>query len=128
MPNNNPVKSIGFVLKEARASKNISIEQASKDTKIHLKILKDLETDNFVSIGAIYAKSFIKIYGEYLGLNKDEMKRYFETAVPSVKQALKIPDAQRESRFNFSRMIKKVNFRFIWALVILFLFIYGGVK
>jgi cytoskeletal protein RodZ len=71
-------KSIGNILKDARIAKNLSLEQASKNTKIHPNILKKIEADDFGSLGAVYARSFLKIYAEYLGLNKEVVIRGFE--------------------------------------------------
>ncbi|MBI5872889.1 MAG: DUF4115 domain-containing protein [Candidatus Omnitrophica bacterium] len=71
-------KSIGNILKDARIAKNLSLEQASKNTKIHPNILKKMEADDFGSLGAVYARSFLKIYAEYLGLNKEVVIRGFE--------------------------------------------------
>lgn len=65
-------KTLGEILREARIARNASFEAASKDTKIHVNILKSMESDDFKSLGALYAKSFLKLYAEYLGLDKQE--------------------------------------------------------
>jgi cytoskeletal protein RodZ len=71
-------KTVGEILREARIAKNISFEAASKDTKIHVNILKNMESDDFKSLGTLYAKSFLKLYTEYLGLDKQEIIRRLE--------------------------------------------------
>lgn len=65
------MESIGSELRQARQAKDISIEQAQKDTRIHSKILKALEEDrlNQAASSPVYIKSFIKKYGDYLGLD-----------------------------------------------------------
>lgn len=64
------MESIGKYLKETRESKNISIETASKESKISLDHIKQIEADEFNKIsGMTYLKGFLKQYGEYLGLD-----------------------------------------------------------
>ena len=65
---------IGEKLKEARQTKNISLKQVEKETKIRKKYLKALEDENFERIhGDIYIKGFIRNYGEYLDLNAQKL-------------------------------------------------------
>lgn len=85
MPENKP-RTVGSFLREARSSKGISIEEASKATHIHVAILKNIEADDFSSISPIYAKGFLKLYAEYLGLNKDEVVELFAGPQASGKQ------------------------------------------
>ncbi len=128
MPDNIPVKSIGVILKEARSAKNLSLEQASKDTRIHMKILKDIEADNFTAIGPVYARSFLKLYSEYLGINKDEANRCFESAIPSQRQALKIPNPSGDDGFKFSSFLNKIDLRLLIICVAAFFLVFGIVK
>ena len=78
MSENKSEKGIGSVLKEARQSKNISVEEASKNTRIHVNILKSMENDDFKSLGTVYAKSFLKLYAEYLSLDKESLMQRFQ--------------------------------------------------
>lgn len=77
MPENNIEKSFGFILKEARANKHIGLEEASKHTRIHINILKAIENDDVVSLGAVYVKSFLRLYADYLGVDKEDILRRF---------------------------------------------------
>ncbi|MFH0940284.1 MAG: RodZ domain-containing protein [Candidatus Omnitrophota bacterium] len=80
MPENNIEKSFGFILKEARANKHISLEEASKHTRIHINILKAIENDDVASLGAVYVKSFLRLYADYLGVDKEDVLRRFRQA------------------------------------------------
>jgi cytoskeleton protein RodZ len=71
-------KTIGEILKKARLVKNITIDDVSRHTKIHHNILEAIENDDFQKVGAVYAKGFLKIYSEYLGIDKDDLLRRFE--------------------------------------------------
>lgn len=140
MSDGSGVKSVGLILKEARMAKSLSLEQASKDTKIHLNILKNIETDEINSLGLVYAKSFLRIYAEYLGLNKEDIVRLFEDLfVPAAgRQVLPQTATARIVRFAsekspvkvrpvcpdpggmFLGLIKKVDFRLVifWVVIL----------
>lgn len=62
--------TIGQILKEARERKGVSLSKASAETNIKLQHLEAMERDDFSRMAApIYAKGFIRIYAEYLGLD-----------------------------------------------------------
>lgn len=136
-------KSIGNILKEARIAKNLSLEQASKNTKIHSNILKKIEADDFGSLGAVYAKSFLKIYAEYLGLNKEVVISGFEglfgpaqgkqSQLSGVKR-LKISGEESAATAagghfvlldKLAGILRKIDFRLVVILVIA-IFLVGG--
>lgn len=80
-PQHSEEKSVGRILKEARTVKNISLESASKATRIHINILKAMESDATKSLGPVYTKSFLKLYAEYLDLNKEEILKRYQDAL-----------------------------------------------
>ncbi|OIO35639.1 MAG: hypothetical protein AUJ74_05310 [Candidatus Omnitrophica bacterium CG1_02_44_16] len=80
MAENNIEKSFGFILKEARSDKHIGLEEASKHTRIHINILKAIENDDVASLGAVYVKSFLRLYADYLGVDKEEVLRCYRQA------------------------------------------------
>ena len=64
------MESIGENLREARHHKKVSLEDASRATKIKMEILEQLEADEFDKMVApAYTKGFLKLYSEYLGLD-----------------------------------------------------------
>lgn len=67
-------KLIGRQLAKARTDKKISLEKASKDTKITQKYLKFIEDEQFNMIpGSVVLKGFIKIYADYLGVDSNAL-------------------------------------------------------
>ncbi|MDD5019053.1 MAG: DUF4115 domain-containing protein [Candidatus Omnitrophica bacterium] len=94
-------KSVGTLLKETRESKNIPLEEASRATHIHGNILKKIESDDFSSLGTIYVKGFLKIYADYLGLDKKDVVERFTNTLPQgpsrsrVSQGVIIPGASQ---------------------------------
>jgi len=64
------MESIGENLREARHNKKVSLEDASRATRIKIDILEQLEADEFDRLAApTYTKGFLKLYAEYLGLD-----------------------------------------------------------
>ena len=61
---------IGQALKKARTDKNITLEKASKDTRITQLYLKSIEDEQLQKIpGDVVLKGFIRIYADYLGID-----------------------------------------------------------
>lgn len=61
---------IGKALKNARSTRKISIEKASKETKIAQTYLKAIEEEDFAKIpGDVVLKGFIRIYSDFLGVD-----------------------------------------------------------
>jgi cytoskeletal protein RodZ len=74
------VESLGEKLKTAREEKNLSIIEISNETNISTKYLEALEREDFSPFpGEPYVLGFIKNYGEYLGLNTEELLPYYRS-------------------------------------------------
>src|ERR1700738_977190 len=74
---------IGSTLREARMRARIDITEVEARTKIRAKYLRALENEEWDLLpGPIYVKSFLRTYGDYLGLDSrllvDEFKRRYE--------------------------------------------------
>jgi cytoskeleton protein RodZ len=68
------MNQIGPVLKEARKKADISIEDASRETKIAKKYLIAIENENFeIFPGETYLIGFLRNYAQFLGLDSDEI-------------------------------------------------------
>ena len=83
------MQDIGNVLEKARNEKQISLEQASRETNIARRYLEALETGMYeVFPGEPYVVGFLRNYAEYLGLNPNECITLYkqtkiqETAMP----------------------------------------------
>jgi cytoskeletal protein RodZ len=64
------MESIGENLREARHHRKVSLEDASRATRIKIDILEQLESDEFDRLAApTYTKGFLRLYAEYLGLD-----------------------------------------------------------
>jgi hypothetical protein len=74
---------IGSTLREARMRARIDISEVEAATKIRAKYLRALENEEWDLLpGPVYVKSFLRTYGDYLGLDSrmliDDYKRRYE--------------------------------------------------
>jgi len=62
--------SVGQALREARLKKNLSVEEASRATKIRAARIVDLENDEYSRFPNItYARSFLLLYAKFIGVD-----------------------------------------------------------
>ncbi|MGI8412511.1 MAG: helix-turn-helix domain-containing protein [Solirubrobacteraceae bacterium] len=76
---------IGPTLREARMRARIDINEVEIRTKIRAKYLRALENEEWELLpGPVYVKSFLRTYGDFLGLDTplliDDFRRRFESA------------------------------------------------
>ena len=78
------METIGDILRNKRLEKGLTLEDVSNLVKIRKKYLEALESGNYNEIpGTVYAKSFLKIYADFLGLDRFYiLKRYQSEMVP----------------------------------------------
>ncbi len=74
---------IGPTLREARIRARIDMSDVETHTKIRAKYLRAIENEEWDLLpGPVYAKSFLRTYGDYLGLDSrmlvEEFKRRYE--------------------------------------------------
>jgi transcriptional regulator with XRE-family HTH domain len=71
--------SLGERLKKVREEQGISLERASKATKIQMKYLNFLENGKYEKLPAdVYAKSFLKSYASFLKINSEDAEALFK--------------------------------------------------
>lgn len=114
---------IGQTLKEAREKKNLTIEQAQKQTRIHSSVLLALEEGRCDEIlTPMYVKSFLKKYSHYLGLDPKDAQKVFSTAHPEIgSQSINIHGAQEKAPIDPEGVFRLIKTLAIFA-VVLFLF------
>jgi len=75
------MEPLGKKLQEARLRKKISLEEASRVTKIRASRLQEIENEDFSSFSSLaYAKGFLLIYGKYLDVDVAPYLDAFETS------------------------------------------------
>jgi cytoskeletal protein RodZ len=117
------MKTVGSILKEARGAKNITLEQAEIATKIRLKFLQAIESDDYTALPSVsYAKGFVKNYSEYLGLDSGMVLAFFRRQTTDVSKTSLLPkkDTMPTSGFHLTPG------RFLAGILILFVLIFLG--
>ncbi|MCX7818701.1 MAG: helix-turn-helix domain-containing protein [Kiritimatiellae bacterium] len=70
--------SLGARLREARLRRRVTLSEAAEATRIKATQLELMENDQFDRVGApVYVKGFLRLYGEYLGLDREELVREY---------------------------------------------------
>ncbi|HEX3617686.1 MAG TPA: helix-turn-helix domain-containing protein [Solirubrobacteraceae bacterium] len=104
---------IGSTLRESRMRARIDISEVEVGTKIRAKYLRALENEEWDLLpGPVYVKSFLKTYGDFLGLDSrllvDEFKRRYER--PSDHEVRAVATTTRErDRHSRSRRPGRVS-------------------
>ncbi|MEW5766130.1 MAG: RodZ domain-containing protein [bacterium] len=108
--------SLGEILQAKREEKEISLEEAARETHINQKHLKALENEAYDLIpGETYLYGFLRKYCAFLGLDPEEMNRLLKEEISShphvTKKAVPLP-RQREADAVSSGGRKDVLFGF----------------
>ncbi|QBG47758.1 hypothetical protein EGM51_10275 [Verrucomicrobia bacterium S94] len=91
------IGTIGQRLEAARQAKGVTVSEAGQATKILSKFIEAMEHDDFGALSApVYAKSFIRMYAQYLGLDAAPLvEEYIKQHAPKTK--LKLTDEARKN-------------------------------
>jgi len=77
------MKTVGKQLQEARLARNWTPELASRETKIKVDRLRDLEGDDYSHFASpTYARGFVRTYARALGLDEYRLLRQLDTKLP----------------------------------------------
>lgn len=75
------MEPLGKKLQEARLRKKISLEEASRVTKIRTSRIQEIEAEDFSGFSSLaYAKGFLLIYGKFLDVDVTPYLDAFETS------------------------------------------------
>lgn len=65
---------VGPALRKARERRGITLDAASRDTKIHIDQLQALESESFGALlGDVYVRGALRTYAQYLGLSPEKV-------------------------------------------------------
>ncbi|MBY0500896.1 MAG: DUF4115 domain-containing protein [Alphaproteobacteria bacterium] len=70
--------SVGFLLRTARMERGLTIEAIAKNLRIGKRQLTQLEEDHDCLICDVYTLGFLRSYGQFLGLNVEELVQKFK--------------------------------------------------
>src|SRR5450432_4338344 len=75
------MQALGQKLQQARLARKITLEEASRVTKIRQSRLQEIENEDFSSFSSLaYAKGFLLIYGKFLDVDVTPYLDAFETS------------------------------------------------
>ncbi|HEU4619555.1 MAG TPA: RodZ domain-containing protein [Gammaproteobacteria bacterium] len=75
----NRIQGLGESLRSAREAARLSLEQAGEELRIEPKFLAALEEERYDAIGIpVFAKGYLKLYCEYLGLDYARLRPLYE--------------------------------------------------
>ncbi|MFN2362671.1 MAG: helix-turn-helix domain-containing protein, partial [Halarsenatibacteraceae bacterium] len=123
--------AVGKTLKETREEKGITIEEASKETKIRKKYILALENDEFNKItGQVYQKAFLKTYADFLGLDQDNILEEYQLdqQISGVEEE-SLGRSKRRSKKNkkatFFNLVSRITGKAM--IIILIILLLGGI-
>lgn len=122
------MRTVGEMLREARQKKSLTLEQVEEGTKIRLKFLSAIESDDFSGLPSLsYAKGFVKNYSEFVGLNSRTVLAFFRRQTVEVSKSSLLPKGMEEplNRSMFQLTPGKFIILIVVALMSLFLIYLG---
>ena len=89
--------SVGETLRRERLRAGLDLEKISQDTKISVRMLEQIETNQFHKLpGGVFARSFVRQYARAIGLDGEEMVAELErTLAPDPEPFLAVDDAPK---------------------------------
>ncbi len=126
--------SLGEILRKARETSGITIEDVASRAKIPRPVIEALEAENFGFFNSpLYARSFLKQYGEYIGADVEPWLVDFVPAVMIDSDSVESILGSPETPPNISNdTATEKNMRAIWGPIWIFLItlavIWAGVE
>jgi cytoskeleton protein RodZ len=107
-----PAATLGELLRTARLSQDLTVEQLSTELRIEAKQLNALEDNRFEQIGVpVFIKGYLKQYGSRLGLNVADLLAlyYKQTTLAEIEvrpnRAIKLRDERQVTSWVFAAIV-----------------------
>ncbi|MBN1270590.1 MAG: helix-turn-helix domain-containing protein [Kiritimatiellae bacterium] len=103
--------TIGQTFKTARENRKLTTSQAAAATRIKIQHIEAMERDDFSVMAApAYAKGFIKLYAEHLGLDpRPLVQEYLEHHAPQERQPLVAEPLSRKHAENLGKRLERIT-------------------
>jgi hypothetical protein len=91
--------SLGQYLREARETRELSLQQAEADLKIRRFILEAFEAGDFgaLDVSPVQIRGFLRNYARFLGLDEDTVIQYYDSSQqPDTRRRGRRPQATQE--------------------------------
>ncbi len=117
--------SLGEYLKAEREKRGLTIEQTASATKIGLKVLKQLEADQYADLPALpFVRGFVKNYGKFLGLDGEKLLQEYSVFLDEHSRERPKRDAGH-SGYAFERPEGEQSRKVLWG-VMAGMLVFGG--
>lgn len=105
------LEGIGPILKRVREEKNISLEEVAEATKIRVKYLQAIESEQFELLpGAVYAKGFVNTYIRYLHIGDwPEVVEIMQSTPSATASPIIREEPQTEADHHLSRSAERAK-------------------
>lgn len=102
------ISEIGKILEKARKDKNLSIFEVSSKTKMHEKVIEQIENGEAEnSLSKVYIKSFIKKYASFLGISSDDLlDDYFNISEVESEQKIHLVSEDEKGEDSLEKIAK----------------------
>ena len=101
------MSSVGETLRRERLRKELGLAQISRETKISARLLEAIEKDQFDLLpGGVFAKSFVRQYARFLGLDEEELAAEVEKVVNPAGELPSFADTPPEPAFKVPRVVE----------------------
>ncbi len=86
------MRELGEYLRQMRESRGVSLEEVAAATKVNIRYLNAIEEGQYDILPPdVYVRGFLTAYGEYLGIEPEELFTRFEADKPKRKRRLFAP-------------------------------------
>ncbi|MCD6595584.1 helix-turn-helix domain-containing protein [bacterium] len=80
------MRELGEYLKQMRESREVSLEEVANATNVNIRYIQALEDGQYdILPPEVYVQGFLRAYGEFLGIDPDELFARYETDKPKRK-------------------------------------------
>lgn len=89
-------KTVGYRLKKARQRGGLTLDQAEEETKVRIKYLQAIESDNWrIFPNRVYVLGFIRRYARFVGYDEEKILAEFKREFGEYRTQVKKPQKKR---------------------------------
>jgi len=120
------LNTLGGLLKKARLSQGLDLEEVAKEISIESKYLESLEADDYYKLPSpTYARGFLKRYAEFLKLDFEKILAQWDEKYNHQNRELKKPKSKIKKIFQLSQFKFKIIVILVLFCLILFYLGFG---
>jgi len=113
-------QSLADHLKRTRLEKKSSLVEAADSIGVQIKYLEYFESGEYQKLpGDMYARAWLKLYGEYLDLPTDQLLSQYKVEKGISDKLKKVEEHQKKIAFNPLQLLKPLNIKTAAVLVII---------